>query len=135
MESHILFKTAVDSVMHGVIVQALDRTRWQLGKRPTVKTVRTRLHKYKPKIEAAVADLLRNRVFGTNASVSASEENMAKIGAVMDECIKGEPWMDTWSYLMFFRGCEGLVSGRYGAHNNLVVVSTCELGMCGHNHE
>jgi len=135
MESQILFKTMVDSIMHGMIVHALDKTKWQEGKRPTVAAVRTRLRKYKPKIEAAVSDLLRNGVFDTNASVSNSEENWAKIGAVMDECIKGETWMDVWSYLLLFPGGKGPVSGTYGTHSNLVVMTTCELGICGHNHE
>ena len=119
--------------MRGMIVHALDKTRWQAGKRPTVTAVRTRLRKYRPRIEATVANLLRDGVFGTDASVSTSEENMAKIGTVMDECIKVGTWQDIWSYVMFFRGCEGPESGAYGS--NIVAISTCELGICGHNHE
>jgi len=135
LEPYVLFTTAVDSIMRGMIVQALDKTRWQAGKRPTVAAVRTRLRKYRPKIEVTVANLLRDGVFGTDASISTSEENMAKIGTVMDECIKVGTWQDIWSYVMFFRGCEGPVNGTYGTHSNLVVMSTCELGMCGHNHK
>jgi len=129
------FTTAVDAIMNGMIVHALDKTRWQEGKRPTVASVRDRLRKYRPKIEGAVSHLLRNRVFGAAASVSTSEENMAKISAAMDECIKAEAWTDIWFYLMIFPGCSGPASGRYGTHGNLVVKTTCELGICGHNHE
>ena len=133
LEPYVLFTTAVDSIMRGMIVQALDKTRWQAGKCPTVAAVRTRLRKYRPRIEATVVNLLRDGVFGTDASVSTSEENMAKIGAVMDEVIKLGTWQDIWSYVMFFRGCEGPESGAYGS--NIVAISTCELGLCGHNHE
>jgi hypothetical protein len=133
LEPYVLLTTAVDSTMRGMIMQALDKTRWQAGKRPTVAAVRARLRKYRPRIEATVTNLLRDGVFGTDASVSTSEENMAKIGAAMDEILKLGTWQDIWSYVMFFRGCEGPESGAYGS--NIVAISTCELGICGHNHE